>query len=76
MIGVVGAARSIYGDKVVIHTQTIALCITIGEESSLQHLIGREADAVYYVYRIERRLLHLGKEVLGVAIKFQNSNDV
>ena len=37
--GVVGATRAIYGDKVVIHTQTIALCITIGEEAALQHLL-------------------------------------
>ena len=72
----VGAARLIYGYQVVIYTQAVALSIAIGEQSALQHLIGREANAVYYIHRVKGRLLGLGKEVLRVAVKLQDTDIV
>ena len=35
MIGMEGAARTVHGDLLEVHAQTVALCITIGEEAAL-----------------------------------------
>ena len=76
MVRVERATRAIYGYLVVVYAQAVALRIAIREQASLQHLIGREANAIDDVHWVERRLLDLGKEILGVAIELQDSHIV
>jgi hypothetical protein len=49
----------------VVDAQAVALRVAVREEPSLQHLVGREADAGHEVGGIERRLLDLGEVVFG-----------
>ena len=65
------AARTVDRYEIVVDAETVALGIAVREQPALQHLVGREANAVDYIERIERRLLDLGEEVLGVAVELQ-----
>ena len=76
VIRMVRTARLIYRYQVVIYAQAVALRIAIGEQSPLQHLIGRKTNAIYNVHRVKCRLLGLSKEVLGVAVKLQDADIV
>ena len=76
VVGVERATRAIYRYLVMVYTQAVALRIAIRKEASMQHLIRRETDAVDDVHRVERRLLDLGKEVLGVAVELQDAHIV
>ena len=40
MVGVEGAAGTIHRYLLEVHAQAVTLCITIGEEAALQHLVG------------------------------------
>ena len=57
-----------------VHPQTIALGIAIGEEASLKHLVRGEADPVNDIGRIEGGLLNLGEKVFRIAVEFENSD--
>src|SRR5271167_4354517 len=46
-------ARGIYGNKVGIHAETMAVCVTIGEQASLKHLVWRKTNAWYNAGRRE-----------------------
>ncbi len=70
------AARSVDGDEIMVDAETVALGIAVREQPALQHLVGREANAVDDIERIERRLLDLGEEVLGVAVELQYTHVV
>ena len=67
-------AGFIHGNQVVVHAQPVALCVAVGEEPPLQHLVGREADAFDDVRRVERRLFDFGEEVVRVAVQFENTH--
>ena len=71
---VIGAARTVHRNHVVIDAETIALGVAVGEESALKHLVGRNADAGYQIGRIEGSLLHFGKIVLRIAVEFQHAH--
>jgi len=43
--------------------------IRVGDQARLQHFVGRVAHALNNVLGLERRLLHFGKIVLGIAIQ-------
>ena len=72
--GVERAAGPIHGDFRVVHAQAVALCVAVGEQAPLQHLVGREADAFDDVHRVERRLLDIGIVILGIAVQFQHAH--
>ena len=74
VVAVERAAGGIDRDQVVVHAEPVALGIAVGEQPSLQHLVGREADAGHDVGRVEGRLLDLGKIVLRVAVQFQDAH--
>ena len=63
--------RCVDRDVMVIDPEPIALCISIGEQSSLQHLVGRIANARHDVGGRERRLFDFGEDVFGVSIKLK-----
>src|SRR5690606_19218506 len=59
VIAVDRATGRVHRDLVVVHTQTVALRIAVGEQTPLQHAIRREADAGHHVGRSEGGLLHI-----------------
>ncbi len=71
VVAVIGAAGCIYRDLVVIYAEAVALCITVGEQSSLEHLVRRESYAGHDMGRVEGRLFDLCKIVLRVAVKLK-----
>ena len=52
-----------------VHTQTVALRIAVGEQPPLQHAVRREADTRYHVGRGEGGLLHILEVVVRVAVE-------
>ena len=66
--------RTVDGNEVVVHTKAVALRIAVREQPSLQHLVGRETYALNYVHGIEGGLLDFGIEVLGIAVKLEDSD--
>ena len=73
MIGMERTARTVHGNLLQVDTEPITLGIAIGEETALQHLVGRETDAIDGVDGIESRLLHLCKIVFGIAVQLQDA---
>src|SRR5699024_3340341 len=63
--------RFIYRYLVVVHSQSIALRIAVGEQPSLQHLIGRKTYSWNHIGRIKGSLLHIGKIVVWISIELQ-----
>ena len=61
--------RNLFG----IHSKAVALCITVGKKSSLQHLVRRETDTFHNILWIESSLFHLSEVILRVAVQFQNT---
>src|SRR5574338_1196427 len=57
-----------------VHPQPVSLRIAIGEQSSLQHSIGRKANARYNVSGIESRLLYICKIIFGIAVQLKFTN--
>ncbi|MNY18587.1 hypothetical protein D3C86_1519760 [compost metagenome] len=57
-----------------VDAEAIALGVTVGEESPLQHAIRREADTGHHVGRGEGRLLHVGEVVVRVLVKLQHAD--
>ena len=57
-----------------VNAQAVALRVAVREEPSLQHLVGREADAGHDVGGVERRLLDLGEVVFGVAVQLHHAH--
>src|ERR1700730_7318091 len=74
VIAVERAFRCVDRDVVVIDPQTVALRISIGEETSLQHLVRRIADARHDVGRRKRRLFDFGEDVFRVPIELEISD--
>ena len=66
-------AGFIYRNLLRIHPKAIALCITVGEETSLQHLIGRKTDTFHNILRIESSLFYLGEVILRITIQLQDT---
>ncbi|MNZ65480.1 hypothetical protein D3C78_836760 [compost metagenome] len=69
-----GAARGVDRQQAVVDAEAIALGVTVGEESPLQHAIRREADTGHHVGRGEGRLLHVGEVVVRVLVKLQHAD--
>lgn len=65
--------RAVDGDLLVIDSQSMSMGVRVREQSRLQNRIGRRLNARNCVSRGERRLLNLGKVVLGVLIQNQLS---
>lgn len=61
----------IHRNLVMIDGKAVALCVAVGKEPSLQHLVGRKADSRHHVGGIERGLLDIGKPVVGIAVEFE-----
>src|SRR5882672_11772096 len=74
VIAVERAFRCVDGDVVVIDPQAVALRISIGEETSLQHLVGRIADARHDIGRRECRLSDFGEDVFGILVELEISD--
>src|SRR5277367_6486530 len=74
MITVKRTFRGIYRNVVEIHTKSVALGVSIGEQAPLQHLIRREANAWDDVSGRKGRLLNLREIVLGIPIEFEKSD--
>ena len=51
-----------------VHAKAVALCIAICKESPLKHFVGRQADAVNEIHRVEGGLFYVGEEVVGIAV--------
>ncbi|OQC60855.1 MAG: hypothetical protein BWX50_01675 [Euryarchaeota archaeon ADurb.Bin009] len=58
----------------VVDAQAVALCVSVGKEAPLQHLIGREPDARHHGGRVESRLLHVLEVVLGVPVQLEHAH--
>ena len=54
--------------------QAVTLRIAVGEQPSLQHFVGRKADAGHDAGRIERGLLHFREEVFRVAVELDHAD--
>ena len=71
---VVGTPRRVDRDLVMVYPEPIALGVTIGEQTALQHLVRREANAGDDVGRVECGLLNLGEIVFGVPVQFHDAD--
>src|SRR5437660_3778465 len=56
-------------DALPIYAEPVTMRIGIGEDSELQHLVGRMSDAGHNIGRAERRLLDFGVIVLRIAFE-------
>ncbi len=74
MIAVVRAAGGVDGDLVVVYAEAVALGVAVGEEPSLEHLVGRIADAGHDIGRVEGSLFNLGEIVLRVLVEFEHAH--
>ena len=72
--GVRKTSGTVDRDLVVVDAQPVALCVPVGEEAPLQHLIGREADARHHGGRVERRLLHILEVVIRVPVQLEHTH--
>ena len=57
-----------------VHSQSVALCISVREQTSLQHTVGRETDTRHHIGRIERCLLYICKVVFRIAVQFHHAH--
>src|SRR5690554_592961 len=71
VVAVIRTTRCVHWDLRVIHTQTVALGVTIGEQSSLQHAVWRETYTWHNVRWVKGRLLNIGKIILRIFIQFK-----
>ncbi len=69
VVAVEWAFRRIDRNMGVVDAEPVTLGIAVGEQSSLQHLVRREADAWYDIGGIESGLLNFGKVVGRVAVQ-------
>ena len=67
--GVHRALRLVHRKLVTVHTQAVAVCVSVGECAGQQHLVRGVADTGNHVGGRECGLLHLGEEVAGVAVQ-------
>jgi hypothetical protein len=72
VVAVVRATRRVDRDLVVVHAEPVALGVSVGKESPLEHLVGGESDAGHHVGRVEGRLFDFGEIVLRGAVQFEN----
>src|SRR6202051_3567939 len=70
VVAVERALRRIDRDLWIVDPEPIALCVCIGEQPALEHLVRRETDTGNDVRRREGSLFRLRKEVLWVPIQF------
>ncbi|CFP67595.1 Uncharacterised protein [Bordetella pertussis] len=68
------AARRIDGNLMVVDAQAVAMGVAVREQATLQHLVGRKADARHHIGRRERGLFDFGEIVLGVLVQFQHAH--
>ena len=69
-VGVRPATRGlVHGELEIVGTDAVAVGVAVRERPAEQHLVGREPDAGYECGRLERGLLDLGEEVLGVPVR-------
>ena len=66
--------RAVDRELVVVDTQAVALCVPVGEETPLQHPVGRETDPRHHGGGVERRLLHVLEVVFGVPVQFEDTH--
>src|SRR5450759_3712967 len=71
VVGGHGGVRAVDGQLRVVDAEAVAVRVAIGEQAPLQHLVGRRPDAGHDVGGVERRLLHVGEVVVGVAVEHQ-----
>jgi hypothetical protein len=63
-------------DVVVIDAEAVALRIAVGEQTPLQHLVGRIADARHDVGGRESGLFDFGENVFGVPVELEISTSI
>src|ERR1700748_2542521 len=71
MIAVEWTLRRIDRDVVMIDAEAVTLCIAIGAQPSLQHLVGRITDAWHDIGRRKCRLFDFGEYVFGVSVELE-----
>ncbi len=71
MIGMIRTFRHIDRDEITVDPESITLGVTVGKQTPLQHLVGRQTYTVDYIRRIERRLFYLGIKIFGITVKFE-----
>ncbi len=69
-----GASRTVDRNEIIVHPESVTLCVAIREEPPLEHLVRRESYALYNVGRIESRLLDFCEEVFGVAVQLEDAD--
>ena len=57
-----------------VYTKSVSLGIGIGEEASLEHLVGREANSGHDGGRIEGCLFNFREVVVRIAVQFHNAD--
>jgi hypothetical protein len=70
LIGVHLAFGCVDRQLLIVGPAPIALGVGVRERPALQHLVGRELDAVDTDARTERRLLRFAKEVVGFPVEY------
>ena len=73
---VVRTAGFVHGNLHEVHAQSVTLRVAVGEQTALQHLVGRETDALDDVHGVERRLLDIRIVVLRIAVQLQDADFV
>ena len=63
--------RLVDRQRIVVDADAVTVGVRIGDQASLQHLVGRISHARHDVLGIECRLLHFGKIVFRIAIQHQ-----
>lgn len=58
----------------VVGPQSVAVCVVVGEQTGLEHLVRRRLDTGHEVRGCEGQLLHFGKVVGRVAVQAEAAN--
>ena len=62
-------AGRVDGELLVVHADTVAVRVRVGEEARLEHGVGRGLDAGRHMGRVEGDLLDFGKVILYVFVE-------
>lgn len=69
LVGNAGVVGNVDGDLLVVGAEAVTVGIGVGEETSLEHAVGRGLDTGDHVRGRESGLLDLGKVVVGVTVE-------
>lgn len=71
VVGHTGPEGAVDGQLQVVGSQPVAVCVWVGEQTPLQHLVGAGLDARGHIAGVKGQLLDLSKVVGRVSVEHQ-----